>query len=198
MNSKGYKKKINNKDYINYLLNSAKINKNKIKDESLKSILLNSRNNSNQCLYPIYSNNNSNKYLLNENNITNNNKIIEKKTINIKQTDPRLILCIKELGITKYYSNFTQNILNFEDFLSLTKEEMNNMKIPKNIQNLVKNFSLDYINSESSYSLDALKDYFYNKISLINSNKLEKNLEGMSFSFDSNCENFPKNQKMYK
>ena len=193
MNSKEYKQKISNKSYVNYILNNTKLNKNHIINESLKrALLLNKINNFNTNKQfnpnPINNNENINNNYLNKINNT------EKERMNITPTDPKLIFCIKMLGITKYYSNFSQNKLNFDDFLSLTHEEMNSMKIPKNIQNLVKQFSLDYINSDCPHTLDDLKKYFSKRISFINNNKPQINNEKMSFSYDFHYEKVPNNK----
>ena len=172
INQKMLKKaiKINSKDYLNYLMNNFKKNKNQITGESLKSFLIPDK-------YKDFLSPNINIDKI-SNNI-NNKKI---KQINIYPTDPRLIYCIKMLGIVKYYSNFAQKKLNFEGFLALTNEDMALINIPKNIQKLVQKFILDYLNFGSHYTLDEIKSFFSYKKSLIN----HKNNERTSFSNDFN------------
>ena len=89
----------------------------------------------------------------------NINDVISQKTI----PDERLIYCIQKLGLTKYYSNFLQNNLNFEEFLALTNEDMSKMRIPKNIQQFVQKFIMDYLNFGNLYALEEIKNFFRRK-----------------------------------
>ena len=95
-----------------------------------------------------------------KNTYNNNiNDLISQKTI----PDERLIYCIQKLGLTKYYSNFLQNNLNFEEFLALTNEDMSKMRIPKNIQQFVQKFIMDYLNFGNLYTLEEIKNFFRRK-----------------------------------
>lgn len=205
-----------NKEYQTYLINNIRRNKAKTNKKSLKSFL--ASNNNDKIYDNIYQfplNNNyietdnklySNHLYTEKNNINsfnninlNNFNIISKKKpqIKINPTDPRLIYCIKMLGITKYYSNFAQKKINFEEFLFLSSNDMTLMKIPENIQKLVKEFSLDYLCfGKHLYTLDELKSYFSTKKTFNNysSNKDKKIKENILNSFDSNKKKIPRNK----
>ena len=157
--------KINSKDYLNYLMNNAKNQQININQQ--ESFLNKNNNNIFQNIYPIPIKIKNNNNFFNENNNINNsnytrnkkeNIITEKnRQIHLNLIDPRLIYCIKMLGLAKYYSNFIQKKINFEGFLALTNNDMALMNIPKNIQKLVQKFILDYLNFGSLYSLDEIK-----------------------------------------
>ena len=218
MNSKGIKQKmikkrikINNKDYLNYLMNNIK--NQQINSNQQKSFLLSSKNkNIFQNIYPItirdnFDIENNNNFFNDNNNLNNNinnmsnnrnknNNIINQKNKQMYSPliDPRLIYCIKMLGIAKYHSNFIQKKLNFEGFLALTNNDMALMNIPKNIQKLVQKFILEYLNFGSLYTLDEIKNYFSYKKSMISINNKVKRIknEKMSHSYDFSQDKFNK------
>ena len=204
MNSKLEKQKImknklnsNSNDYLNFFYNNIKNNPNQIIKEQFNSGLISNENSySLKNLYPTSIKGNSNtannlfatnKNInnLKKNNITNN----KKKQLLITPVDPRLIYCIKMLGITKYYANFVQKKINFEGLIALTNSDMSEINIPKNIQKIVQNFILDYLSFGSLYTLDELKQYFaYKKSLLINIKHEDINKERISHSYDSHFE----------
>ena len=225
MNTRGYKqKKIMknrikiNKEYQKYLINNIKKNKNKSSKKSLKSILV--TNNDNQFYDNIYQIPLTNNYILTDNKLYNNRLYTENNNINsfnniylnnfniinqkkpqikINPTDQRLIYCIKMLGITNYYSNFAQKKINFEEFLFLSNNDMTEMKIPENIQKLIKEFSMDYLCfGNHDYTLDELKNYFSTtkKFNFYNNNKAQNIKEKESYSFDFNEKKSQKNNKI--
>ena len=97
----------------------------------------------------------------------------------IKRPDARLIYCIKKLGLSRYYSNFSQNNLTFEEFLTLTNEDMTKMKIPKNFQKIVHQFIFEYFKYRELFTFEELQNFFRSK-------KSPNNLSNqkMSQSFD--------------
>lgn len=225
MNTKGNKqKKIMknrikiNKEYQKYFINNIRKNKNKSNKKSLKSILV--TNNDNQFNDNIYQFPLTNNYIVTDNKLYNNHLYTENNNINsfnniylnnfniinqkkpqmkINPTDQRLIYCIKMLGITKYYSNFVQKKINFEEFLFLSNNDMTEMKIPENIQKLIKEFSMDYLYfGNHDYTLDELKSYFSTtkKFNFYNNNKAQNNKEKESYSFDFNQKQLSKNNKI--
>ena len=124
-------KLLKNKIKINNLILSNQKNKNqKLGFISKKP----NKNNINQHLSEDYFSNNDiednykeikyNKNILNLNIMNNSHRndinSLNKDIYQIRQTDERLIYCIKMLGLSKYYSNLSQNNLNFEEFLALT------------------------------------------------------------------------------
>ena len=110
-----------------------------------------------------------------KNNINNLNNIISQ----IKPPDARLIYCIKKLGLSRYYSNFSQKNMTFEEFLTLTNEDMTKMKIPKNYQKIVQKFISEYFNYRELFTIEELKNFFRSKKSKDNLNE-----QKMSHSFD--------------
>ena len=197
MNSIGMKQKkfknilrVNNKESLNNIINKQKQKKYPFKKEQtqINPSLLNKNNNFFQNIYQIQTNNCSNiNPNINIQNTYSNKRIINSKKsfTNINSVDPRLIYCIKMLGITNYFSNFLQKNLNFEGLIALTNSDMSKMNIPKNIQQLIQNFILDYLKFGSLYSLDEIKKYFsYRKLSNNNNNKEGINKEKISFSYD--------------
>ena len=223
MNATGYKQKkvMKNRIKINkecqkYLINNIRKNKNKSNKKSFKSILVTNNDNQfydNNYQFPITNNyivtDNKlyNNHLYTENNninsfnniYLNNFNIINEKKPQINPTDQRLIYCIKMLGITKYYSNFVQKKINFEEFLFLSNNDMTEMKIPENIQKLVKEFSMDYLSfGNHDYTLDELKNYFSTTktFNFFNNNKAQNMKEKASSSFDFNEKQLPKKNKI--
>ena len=225
MNNKGYQQKKSmknkikiNKEYQKLLISNIRKNKNKANKKSLKSFLV---SNINDKFYDnIYQPPLSNNYIETDNNLYSNHLFTENNNVNsfnninlnnfniinqkkpqikINPTDIRLIYCIKMLGIAKYYCNFAQKKIDFKEFLSLSNDDMTLMKIPENVQKLIKEFSLDYLCfGKHQYTLDELKSYFSSKKPLNNySNNIETNRkEKISHSFDFNEEKMPKNKKI--
>lgn len=147
--------------------------KNIIKEQTLKANIKFLKSNllvKNQSIPKNYSSlndYNTNFYYENPNNINIGNNTYRNKSGNlnsiiskINPPDERLIYCIKMLGLTKYYSNFSYKNLTFEEFLALTNEDMTKMRIPKNIQNIVQKFIMDYFNFGNLYTLDEIKNFF--------------------------------------
>ena len=175
--SKGLKQKLlKNRIKFNNMMLNIKNRKNQKNDvRSLKTNLLNI----NQTLIDNYIPMNDNSNIIMDktkrNDIINLNKIIS----TIKPPDERLIYCIKKLGLSRYYSNFSQKNLSFEDFLTLNDEDMSKMKIPKNIQKIVHQFISEYFNYRELFTFEELKNFFKSKKSTNNSNN-----QTMSQSFD--------------
>ena len=166
--SKGLKQKLfKNKIKFNNIM------KNIIKEQTLKANIKFLKSNllvKNQSIPKNYSSlndYNTNFYYEDPNNINIGNNTYRNKSGNlnsiiskINPPDERLIYCIKMLGLTKYYSNFSYKNLTFEEFLALTNEDMTKMRIPKNIQNIVQKFIMDYFNFGNLYTLDEIKNFF--------------------------------------
>ena len=104
---------------------------------------------------------------------------------NTKPKDERLFYFIKKLGLSKYYSNFVQKNINFEEFLVLSNEDLSKMNIPKNIQKTVQKYIMDYFYFANYYTLEELKLFFHRKI--------PKNFSDRYFSHSLNIFNIDNN-----
>ena len=124
-------------------------------------------------------------------NILNNYISNEKQNISIYNNnnsikeDERLFYTLKMLGLNKYYMNFIQKKINFEGLLALSNNDMAQMSIPINLQRIIQNFILDYLQFGNLYSLEEIKLYFMKK----NYNSKEHHNIRRSYSF-----NFQKNK----
>ena len=135
-----------------------------------------------------YFNNNRNGKRINETNdlnIVNNTYKNNLNSLNymrnqINPPDERLIYCIKMLGLKKFYWNFFHKNLNFEDFLAITNEDMNKMRIPEKVQNIIQNFIMNYLNFGSHYSLEELI-YYKKKKKLKNNFEIKKRIQNNNY-----------------
>ena len=93
----------------------------------------------------------------------NNMNINTNLNNNIYCHDKRLILCLKNLGLTKYIPNFLKKKLKFEDFLSLSNSDFTSLKIPVNIQDIIQNFMIAYFNYGSLYTIEEIIQFFKTK-----------------------------------
>ena len=93
----------------------------------------------------------------------NNMNINTNLNNNIYSHDKRLILCLKNLGLTKYIPNFLKKKLKFEDFLSLSNSDFTSLKIPVNIQDIIQNFMIAYFNYGSLYTIEEIIQFFKTK-----------------------------------
>ena len=123
----------------------------------------------------------------------------------INPPDERLIYCIKMLGLKNFYWNFFHKNYDFEDFLAISNEDMNEMKIPENVQIIIQNFIMNYLNFGSLYSLEELINFFkVNKFKrnneikkrVINNNYIDKQDKIMSIN-KGNKYNIKLNNKKY-
>ena len=106
--------------------------------------------------------------------------------------DERLIFCIKMLGLSKYYSNFVQKKLNFEEFLALTNDDMTRMKLPKNQQKTVQQFSIDFLKFGNLYTIEEIKDFFRRKknVNNFNHNYISKSFDKYNKKLNQNLNNY--------
>ena len=106
--------------------------------------------------------------------------------------DERLIFCIKMLGLSKFYSNFVQKKLNFEEFLALTNDDMTRMKLPKNQQKTVQQFSIDFLKFGNLYTIEEIKDFFRRKKNLnnFNHNYISKSFDKYNKKLNKNLNNY--------
>ena len=107
-----------------------------------------------------YSNNIAiqNNYI-NENRNTNQQRINKSKK-NIPNNDERLNICLNLLGLKKYIVNFQKKGINFDDFLSLSNKDFTILKIPRNIQEIIQNFIISYLNFGSLYTSEEIIQFF--------------------------------------
>ena len=148
------------------------LNKKNIDDDSLFNISYSSpKKHSKNILNSYISNKKQNIPIYN-----NNNSIKE---------DKRLLYTLKMLGLNKYYMIFVQNKLNFEGLLALSNTDMAQMRIPNNLQKIIQNFILDYLEFGNLYSLEEIQQYFMKR----NYNLKEYGSIKRSYSF-----NFQKNK----
>jgi len=103
--------------------------------------------------YMDFSNMNQKKISNNRQNNVNMNK-------NISGIDKRLNICLNYLGLNKYISNFQNNGINFDDFLSLSNKDFSLLKIPNNIQEIIQDFIISYLNFGSLYTSDEIVQFF--------------------------------------
>ena len=160
-----------------------------------------------------YHNNNGNKKRMNiknDINIRSNTYRNDLNSLNnmrnqINPPDERLIYCIKMLGLKNFYWNFFHKNYDFEDFLAISNEDMNEMKIPENVQIIIQNFIMNYLNFGSLYSLEELINFFkVNKFKrnneikkrVINNNYIDKQDKIMSIN-KGNKYNIKLNNKKY-
>ena len=82
---------------------------------------------------------------------------------NIYSYDKRLVLCLKYLRLNKYIPNFIKRGIKFEDFLSLSNNDLTSFKIPLNVQDIIQKFMIDYFNFGSMYTIDEIVKFFKTK-----------------------------------
>ena len=79
---------------------------------------------------------------------------------NIYSYDKRVVLCLKYLKLNKFIPNFIKRGIKFEDFLSLSNNDLTSFKIPPNIQDVIQKFMIDYFNFGSMYTIDEIIKFF--------------------------------------
>ena len=94
------------------------------------------------------------------NDFQQNNKNLNN---NIYSYDKRLVLCLKYLRLNKYIPNFIKRGIKFEDFLSLSNNDLTSFKIPLNVQDIIQKFMIDYFNFGSMYTIDEIVKFFKTK-----------------------------------
>ena len=125
-----------------------------------------------------YKNNYQNKNNINyKRYYTNNNDDI---------FDMRIYYCLKMLGLDYLQNIFEKKNITFDKLLILSTKDLYRLGLEEEEQEVIKQFSLDYIKNGSYYSLEELQNYFkFNKnkyrfnrtiISIRDSNKVRDNI----------------------
>ena len=88
--------------------------------------------------------------------------------------DNRLVYVLYTLGLNNLIGDFTKNMINFTDLLLLSKEDLEELKLPFGPKNRILKFSEKYKKTAKDYDLDELKEFFANNRNMVNKEVNEK------------------------
>lgn len=81
--------------------------------------------------------------------------------------DNRLSFTLVTLGLGHLLDEFTKNLITFNDLLMLSKEDLEELKLPFGPRNRILKFAQLYKKSAKAYNFDELKEFFANNRNLV-------------------------------
>lgn len=81
--------------------------------------------------------------------------------------DNRLSFTLVTLGLGHLLNEFTKNLITFNDLLMLSKEDLEELKLPFGPRNRILKFAQLYKKSAKAYNFDELKEFFANNRNLV-------------------------------
>ena len=115
-------------------------------------------------LYQYNNNTLNNNFLnfsdMNQKKYSNNVQRKPNKKRNLYESDKRLNLFLEYLGLSNYIVNFQRNNITFEEFLALNRKDFNSIKIPRNVQEILELFIIDYVKVGSLYTIEEISQFF--------------------------------------